>query len=293
MLSDADLAHKRSYGNFIAYLCATNYCMEGEKILEFLNKLKKLWFPSAETKVLLTKISEVHIANLTTKNGILNDYKAKKKTAEKALHQVEIVFRNSSNRLSNLTNCFEDKKDRYDTLNKLISESKSMQSDLDSAYQTLKKNKASKDDFYDWSNRQKSVWNGFSGRGGQKVRSDFNPKSIFNKYSRGDLDRYKSNIEASKSTIGRIKSRRDTISSKIVTVKSEIGDAKELCVYVKTPAGKDEKNGLKRKIVSLSNQISQLQSVLDLQNAKIADQILSIKISKREWRYEKRKIKLL
>jgi chromosome segregation ATPase len=260
--------------------------------LEFLNKLKKLWFPSAETKIHLAKISEVHIATLTAKNGVLNEYKAERKTTEKALREVEIVFQDHSVRLSNLKNCFEDRKDLYDALSKLISESKSMQSDLDSAYQKLKKNKASKDDFYDWSNRQKSVWNGFSGRGGQKVRSDFNPKSIFNKYSRGDLDRYKANIESAKSTIGRIKSRRDSISSKIDSVKSDIGDAKQLCAYVKTPNGKDEKKGLKQKIASLSNQISQLKSVLDSQNAKIADQILSIKLTKTEWRDEKRKIKL-
>lgn len=260
--------------------------------MEFLSKLKKLWFPSAETKIRLTKISEVHIATLTTKNGVLNEYKAEKKAAEKALREVDIVLQNHSNRLSDLNNCFEDKKDLYDTLNKLISESKSMQSDLDSAYQKLKKNKASKDDFYDWSNRQKSVWNGFSGRGGQKVRSDFNPKSIFNKYSRGDLDRYKANMEAAKATIGRTKSRRDAISSKIVSVKSDIGDAKQLCAYVKTSDGKGEKNDLKQKIASLSNQISQLGSVLDSQNAKIADQILSIKFTKTEWRDEKRKIKL-
>lgn len=263
-----------------------------EKALEFLSKLKKLWFPSAETKIRLTKISEVHIATLTTKNGVLNEYKAEKKTAEKALREVDIVFQNHSNRLSDLNNCFEDKKDLYDALNKLIFESKSMQSDLDSAYQKLKKNKASKDDFYDWSNRQKSVWNGFSGRGGQKVRSDFNPKSIFNKYSRGDLDRYKANMEAAKATIGRTKSRWDAISSKIVSVKSDIGDAKQLCAYVKTSDGKGEQNDLKQKIASLSNQISQLGSVLDSQNAKIADQILSIKFTKTEWRDEKRKIKL-
>ncbi|MEB8386882.1 hypothetical protein OO012_06550 [Rhodobacteraceae bacterium KMM 6894] len=138
--------------------------------MEFINKLKKLWFPSSETNIHLAKIGEVHIATLTTKNGVLNEYKAESKTTDKALREVEIVFQDNSVRLSNLKNCFEDRKDLYDALSKLIYESKSMQSDLDSAYQSLKKNKASKDDFYHWSNRQKSVWNGFSGRGGKKVR---------------------------------------------------------------------------------------------------------------------------
>ncbi len=209
-----------------------------------------------------------------------------------ALREVEIAFRSKSFRLSSLENCFKNKQGLYDGLTKLISESKSMQSDLDSAYRKLKKNKDSKADFYDWSNRQKSVWNGFSGRGGRRIRGDLNPMSIFNKYSRGDLDRYKANIKSARATIGRIKSERASISSKIASVKSDISEAKRLCAYVKTPEGKKEKKDLRQTIASLTDQISQLQSVLDAQKAKVEEQNMSIKLTKTQWRDEARKIKL-
>jgi len=191
-----------------------------------------------------------------------------------------------------LQSCFDQKSDLYGTLNELISQSKSLQSDLDSAYQKLKKNKASKDDFYNWSNRQKSMWNGYSGRGGKKIRSHINPKSIFDKYSREDLDRFKANIETARSTIGALKSKRESISSEIDQTKSELGKIKALCAYVKTQEGKNERNALKINILSMNEEISKLKSSLKSQSSLVEDQLMSIKASKTEWRHEKRKIKL-
>jgi chromosome segregation ATPase len=180
----------------------------------------------------------------------------------------------------------------FETLNGLIKQSKDIQLDLKSAYDQLKKAQNSKDDYYDWTNRNKSLWNGYSGRKGKKVRSDFNPMGVFNKYTKGDIDRFKASIASAKSSIDRLKSRKSKISSKIQSIKRSIGELKELCDYVKIPKGKAEINDIKQQIPKLNKE----KNIADVQLTKCVSKIdetkAIIKKIKADWSNQKRTIKL-
>ncbi|WP_108838490.1 hypothetical protein [Tateyamaria sp. Alg231-49] len=171
--------------------------------MKFLTKLRKLWLPGAETRKKLDGIACVYKAEIASEQVILSELEASKAAAEKDLHGVNSIYDFKSKRLRDLENCFDDKSRLYDDLNDLHNQMKSIKSKLDDAYQDLKKNKASKEDYYNWSERQRSLWNGYTGRGGKKVRNHWNIKSIFDKYSQQDLNRYNSNIESAKRRIGR------------------------------------------------------------------------------------------
>lgn len=260
--------------------------------MDFFTTLKKIWFPSKETRANLTKLKKDYEAKLAPQNILMSEYKIAKSATGKALNDLELTFRKNSDRLNELEGCFDQKSALYETLNSQIAESKSTQSDLNSAYQKLKKSSSSKSDYYDWAGRQRSLWNGYSGRGGKKIRSEFNPMGLFNKYTRGDLERYKGGIASAKASIDQLKSKRSSISSKIEITKSAIGDAKKLCAYVKTTDGKNEVKELRKKITSLQNQRTQLRSSLESHKAKVSNQSLAIKSIKKDWNDEKRKMKL-
>lgn len=240
----------------------------------------------------MTKLKEVYNANLAPRNRLLNEYNVAMSATGEALNDLEKNIQEHSERLNKLEGCFDQKNDLYEKLKTLLTESKSTQSDLNSAYQKLKKNKLSKSDYHDWAGRQRSLWNGYSGRGGRKIRGSFNPKGIFNKYTRGDLERYKSNISSANSSIDQLKSKRSSASSKIDFTKNELGDAKKICAYVKSSVGKNEIKDHRKVITSLRHRCSQLQSTLASHKARISDQSLAIKSIRRGWNDEKRNMKL-
>ncbi|PHO05314.1 hypothetical protein CSC82_03800 [Rhodobacteraceae bacterium 4F10] len=260
--------------------------------MKLLIKLRKLWFPDAETRKKLDGIAGAYKAKIASAQDILSEFEASKAAAEKELHKANSIYELRSKRLRDLDNCFDDKSELYDELNDLHKQMRSIKSELDDAYRDLKKNKAKKEDFYDWSKRQRSLWNGYTGRGGRKVRNHWNIKSVFDKYSRQDLDRYKSNIDSAKRRIGQNKSKRDKKYSEIQKTKRMIGEAKELCAYVKSPEGKKEKRDLRKKISAQKMIVDRLRIALTYEQGRSAQQQTAIVKIRREWTDDSRKIKL-
>lgn len=260
--------------------------------MKFLKKLRKLWFPDAETKRRLERRAGPYKEKIASAQVTLNEIKATKLAAEKELNEANSVYETDANRLRDLENCFDDKNELYDELNDLHKQMRSIKSELDDAYRDLKRNKAKKEDYYDWSKRQRSLWNGYTGRGGRKVRNQWNVKSIFDKYSRQDLDRYKSNIESAKSKIGQYKSKRDNKYSEIQKTRRMIGEVKELCAYVKLSEGKKEKRDLRKKIPNQKKIVDRLESKLTYEQGRFKQQKVVVSRIRQEWREDRREVKL-
>jgi chromosome segregation ATPase len=262
-------------------------------IVNYLTKLRKLLLPNAEVKRELKLLKDTFKTKLEPPINLLNKYHNEKAVRSKKVKEISTQIVHKQGRLDDLTSCFDRKNETFESLNGLIKQSKDIQSDLKSAYDQLKKAQSSKTDYYDWANRNKSLWNGYSGRKGKKVRSNFNPMGVFNKYTKGDIDRFKANITSAKSLIDRLKSRRTKISSKIQSKKRSIGELKELCGYVKTPEGKAEIKDIKHQIPKLNKE----KNVTDVQLTKCVSKIdetkAIIKEIKADWSNQKRNIKII
>lgn len=261
-------------------------------VKDYFTKLKKLLLPNEEVKKKLKLLNDTYEANLATQLNLLDEYHKEKAVRDRKVKGISNQIAYKQRRLDELTNCFDRKNEMFESLNDWIKQSKEIQSDLNAAYDKLKKNQKSKADYYDWANRNKSLWNGYSGRKGKKIRSDFNPMGIFNKYTKGDLDRFKNNIASAKSSIDRLKSKRANVSSKIQSSKRSIGELKELCNYVKTPKGKAEIKDIKNQIPNLNKEKNVIDAQLTNYAYKIAETNAIIKEIKADWCNQKRFIKL-
>lgn len=262
-------------------------------IVNYLTKLRKLLLPNAEVKRELTLLKDTFKTKLEPSINLLNKHQNEKAVKSAKVKEISTQIDHNQWRLDDLTYCFDRKNEMFEVLNDLIKQSKGIQSDLKSAYDQLKKAQSSKADYYNWADRNKSLWNGYSGRKGKKVRSDFNPMGVFNKYTKGDIDRFKASIASNKSSIDRLKSRKTKVSSKVQSTKRSIGELKELCDYVKTPKGKAEIKDIKQQTPKLNKD----KNIADVQLAKSISKINEtkaiIKEIKADWSNQKRAIKLL
>jgi len=260
--------------------------------MKFFVKIKKLWFPNKKIKVELLKLKKSYTKKLEPHINDLNVFKKTRKSTVGNIRILKIALNDNIARLGELENCFDEKDNLFESLNSNIQKHKSIKSNLSAAYDTLKKNKASESDYFKWAERNPKIYNGYSGRRGKKIRNDFNPMGIFNKYTTGDLSRFKRNIASAGSSIDSLKSQRSRISSKIDSIKSEINRIKELCNYVKTVDGKQEIKNIKDIIIIDRNKLSDLNSTLENQDKYIDSVKVKIKTVKSTWNTEIRKIKL-